>query len=393
MINKAIEEITKDDLQALVDDEILERKTLEYKQALPSNSDSDKKEFLADVSSFANTSGGDLIYGIKEDKKTGKPKSLDGLDIENPDKEIQRLNNIIRTGIQPRLPSVTTSSPITLANQRFALVIRVPKSWSSPHRVILGGHDKFYARSSNGKYPLDVGELRIAFNLSETVTDRVKNFRLDRISKILANETPVPLYDNPKIVLHLIPIISFNPAQSYDMSKITSHPQSMLPIACRGWSDRYNLDGFLTYFRGKEDKSHSYVQLFRNGIIEAVEGLLLEPYEGQLIIPSESYEQELIRSLTNYLSVLNTLNVEPPLFIFLTLLGVKGYSMGVDKSKYRVREVHTIDRDILSLPEVIIDNYDENAEKILKPCFDSIWNACGFAGDLYYNESGEWTPR
>ena len=390
---KNIEQITKEDLQALIDNSVVERKTLEYKQALPSNSDSGKKEFLADVSSFANASGGDIIFGMVEDKKTGAPKSLDGLSIENPDQEILKLDNIIRTGIQPRLPSVTISPPITLANQRFALVIRVPKSWSSPHRVILGGHDKFYSRSSNGKYPLDVGELRITFNLSETVTERIRNFKLDRIAKILANETPVPLYDNPKIVLHLIPIISFNPAQSYDMGKIASHPQSMLPIACRGWSDRYNLDGFLTYLRGKEDKSHSYVQLFRNGIIEAVEGLLLEPYEGQLIIPSKSYEPELIRSLTDYLPVLNTLNVEPPLFIFLTLLGVKGYSMGVDTSKYRVREVHTIDRDILQLPEIIVESYDVRAEDVLKPCFDSIWNACGFPRSLNYNDKGEWAPE
>ena len=37
----------EEDLQALVDNSVLECKTIEYKQALPSNSDSDKKEFLA----------------------------------------------------------------------------------------------------------------------------------------------------------------------------------------------------------------------------------------------------------------------------------------------------------------------------------------------------------
>ena len=380
----------EEDLQALVDNSVLECKTIEYKQALPSNSDSDKKEFLADVSSFANASGGDLIYGITEDKKTGKPKSLDGLDIENPDKEIQRLDNIIRTGIQPRLPLVAISPLIPLGNSKFALVIRVPKSWASPHRVI--PNDKFYSRSSNGKYPLDVGELRIAFNLSETLSERIRNFRLDRIAKILANETPVPLYDNPKIVLHLIPIISFNPAQAYDIGKIASQPAKVKPIYCGGWNDRYNLDGFLSYSGGKEEKSHSYVQLFRNGIIEAVEGLLLEPYEGQLIIPSIAYEQELIRSLTDYLSVLKTLNVEPPIFIFLTLLGVKGYSMAVSR-RFPFAKGHTIDRDILQLPEIIIESYDVRADKVLKPCFDSIWNACGFPKSFNYNENGEWAPK
>jgi len=254
-------------------------------------------------------------------------------------------------------------------------------------------NDKFYSRSSNGKYPLDVGELRIAFNLLETITERIRNFRQDRISKIFANETPVPFYDTAKIVLHLIPIISFNPAQAYDISKIVSQSAKMKPIYCGGWNDRYNLDGFLAYSGGREDKSHSYVQLFRNGIIEAVEGLLLEPHEGTLFIPSIAYEEKLISSLTDYISLLKTLNVEPPIFVFLTLLGVKGYSMAVDRWKFWISESHIIDRDILLLPEVVIESYDVSAKDVLRPCFDSIWNACGHPKDLYYNDAGEWAPK
>lgn len=53
MIAKDIEEITEEVLQALIDNKVSEQKTIEYKQALPGNSEKDKKEFLADVSSFA----------------------------------------------------------------------------------------------------------------------------------------------------------------------------------------------------------------------------------------------------------------------------------------------------------------------------------------------------
>ena len=393
MIPKDINQVTEEDLQTLIDNKVSERKTTEYKKTLLGNSDKEKKEFLADVSSFANASGGEIIYGIVEDKETGMPKSLEGLSIGNVDREILRLENIIRTGIQPRIPSLSISPPIPLGNSKVALVIRIPKSWISPHRVIYGSHDKFYSRSSNGKYPLDVTELRMAFNLSETITERIRNFRQDRISKLFANETPVSFYENAKIVLHLIPIISFSPAQAYEIGKVASQPAKMKPLYCSGWNDRYNLDGFLAYSGGREKKSHSYVQLFRNGIIEAVEGLLLEPWDGKLIIPSIAYEKELIKSLTDYLSLLKTLNVEPPIFIFLTLLGVKGYSMGVDTWRSWIDEAHTIDRDVLPLPEIIIESYDARADVILKPCFDSIWNACGFPRSLNYNEKGEWAPR
>ncbi|MBA7704258.1 hypothetical protein ES703_113060 [subsurface metagenome] len=379
MIAKNVDQITEEDLQALVDNSVVERKTLEYKQALPGNSDSDKKEFLADVSSFANASGGDLIYGITSDKKTGTPKSVDGLSIENADQEILRLENMIRDGIGPRIASITTKS-ISLSNSGDALLIRIPKSWNSPHRVTFKGHDKFYSRSSNGKYPLDVAELRVTFNLSETVTERIRNFRLDRISKIFANETPVPFYDNAKIVLHLIPIISFNPAQSYDIGKIASHPEKMSPINCKGWNNRYNLDGFLTFSGGREEESYSYVQLYRNGAIEAVDGLILRPRDHELRI-LRLYEKALIESLDDYIIVLKSLEVEPPIFIFLTLLGVKGYFMDAYPDP-DIDEIHTIDRDDLQLPEVIVEKYDDRAEDVLRPCFDSIWNACGFPRDL-----------
>ena len=268
MIKKDIDQITEEDLQALIDNSVLEIKTIEYKQSLPSNSESAKKEFLADVSSFANARGGDIIYGMVEAQETGTPKTVEGL---------------IRDGIEPRIPSVSIQ-PITLKNTRVVLIIRVPRSWISPHRVTYQGHDKFYSRSSNGKYPLDVAELRTAFNLSETIIERIRKFSLDRISKILANETPVPFYDTPKIVLRIIPIISFNPVQNYDIKKIASRPGIFKPMFCSGWNNRYNLDGFLSYSGGRNDKSHSYVQLFRNGIIESVEGLLLEPSGEKLII-------------------------------------------------------------------------------------------------------------
>jgi len=392
MIAKDIEEITEEDLQALRDNKVSEGKTIEYKQSLPSRSDSGKKEFLADVSSFANASGGDLIYGIIEDRRTGIPKSLEGLTIENTAEEILRLENMIRDGIEPRIPSVNIPPPIPLKNSKVALIIRVHKSYSSPHRVKYGGHDKFYSRCSNGKYPLDVAELRTAFNLSETITERIRNFRLDRISKIYANETPVPFYENAKIVLHLIPIIAFNLAQSYDIEKINSQSDKTHPIGCNVCNSRYNLDGILTYYGARNDKSDSYVQFFRNGIIEAVNGIILRPRNHELRIKRKLHEKALIESLDDYITVLKSLEVEPPIFIFLTLLGVKGYFMDA-YSDLDIDEIHTIDRDDLQLPEVIVEKYDDEAAQVLRPCFYAIWNACGFKKSFNYNDNDEWDPR
>jgi hypothetical protein len=393
MINKNIEQITKDDLQALIDNKVIEQKTIEYKQELPGNTDTEKKEFLADISSFANASGGDIIYGIAEDSSSGKPKSLNGINVSNIDEVKQRFENLIRTGIQPRIPSITFSAPIPISYSNLALVIRIRKSYISPHRVTLGGHDKFYSRNSSGKYPLDVGELRIAFNLSETITERIRNFRIDRLTKVIAGETPVPLYDNPKIVLHLMPVISFNPMQNYDISIITSKPSSMEPINSSGLYYRYNLDGFVTYSRERKGSSFSYTQIYRSGILEAVEGYLLRPRDNGKYIYS-NYEIYLVEALTKYLSLFKLLGIETPIFCYLTLINVKNYTMYLSPERYFLNgELPPIDRDVLYLPEAIVEDYEVKAGSILKPSFDSIWNACGIERSFNYNENGEWAPR
>ena len=61
--NKSISEINEADIQLLIGNEVQESKNLDYKEKLPENSDKAKKEFLADVSSFANSNGGYLIFG------------------------------------------------------------------------------------------------------------------------------------------------------------------------------------------------------------------------------------------------------------------------------------------------------------------------------------------
>ncbi len=103
--NKPLELINESDFQSLVDNQRLEGKTIEYKESLPDNSDSDKKEFLADISSFANAAGGDLIFGINEVDHV--PSELSGLDLSNIDAEKLRLESIIRDGIEPRIPAVS----------------------------------------------------------------------------------------------------------------------------------------------------------------------------------------------------------------------------------------------------------------------------------------------
>jgi hypothetical protein len=308
--------------------------------------------------------------------------------LPNKDQEILRLESIIRDGIEPRIPPIAIK-PVPLANSKTIMIVRIQKSWLSPHRVKFAGDHRFYARGTNGKYELDVVELRNAFTFRENINEKILKFRENRISSLLANETPVPLCYNAKIALHLIPLVSFNPSIVYDIDLVTRRFDVIGPINGTSLDFRYNLEGFLIYSVSGSRQSYSYTQIYRNGIIEAVDTLELSGTDK--IIPSISYEKAIVTALLKYLTVLKDLNVQLPVAIFLTLIGVKGYSMAI--TKFFEEESRTIDREILQLPEALIDTYDVKPELVLRPAFDAIWNSCGFAKSLNYDEKGEWSPK
>src|SRR5260370_19444517 len=272
-LNKSLDSIEESDLQALIDNQVPEGKSIEYKEALPGNADGDKKEFLADVSSFANAAGGDLIFGIKED--SGVPVELCGSQVSDVDAEILRLESLIQTGIAARLPGVHTHGlTIPSKPQQCAIIIRIRKSWLSAHMVTFRNDSKFYARNSRGKYQLDVSELRTAFVLSETNAERIRNFRAERLM-IVAEEGAISLDENaPKIVLHLVPFGAFDPAAKFDLFLLddTNHVSLLEPLRLNSGGyqyPRFNFDGLISNLQG------TYTQVFRNGIIEAVDTTIL----------------------------------------------------------------------------------------------------------------------
>jgi len=369
----------ENDLQELVDNQVPESKTIDYKESLTGNSDSEKKEFLADVSSFANAAGGYLVYGMREN--SGIASELCGLESIDADAEIRRLENIIRDSIKPRIPGVSLWA-IPLRTSRYTIIIHIPMSWVSPHMVTFKNDSKFYSRNSAGKYQLDVSELRAAFVLSETTIERIRNFRIERLSKIIAGETPALLNETAKIILHIIPFSAFNPAARFDVSLLANDLGKLQPMSARGgWNGRHNFDGYLSF-----SNPLTYLQVFRNGIIEAVDALTIRPDGGRLTIPSLLFETELLDSLPRFLSIQRQLGVEPPLFIILSLLGISGYTMSVNTPRL---DTYPIDRDALILPEIIVENFECNPSEVMKPIFDAIWNAAGWPRSMNYDENGD----
>jgi len=395
MINKRFETIYKADIDSLITNEVSESRTLEYKEKLPGNSDDEKKEFLKDVSAFANTSGGDIIYGISEQrdvngKTTGLPDQAKGLSGINADEQKRRLDSILQDGLDPRIPGILIEV-IDGFTDGSIIIIRVPKSWNSPHMVVFKKWSRFYARNSAAVYQLDVAEIRSTFIASESIAERIRQFRSDRIAKIIANEMPIAVQSGSKIVMHMVPIASFNLGTAIDVRAVEQGIANLSPIFIRTSSGRYNFDGYLKYAPLIESASASYVQLFRNGVIEAVNVRIIQEDGDGKYIPSYAFEKELSKSLDKYLEAQQSLGLLPPIIVMLSLLGVRGCRMQVNSHYDDAEQV--IDRDLLLLPEVVVEEYSEKAVDILRPTFDAVWQACGWERSHNYADNGQWIEK
>ena len=97
MINKKFDRIELSDIQLHYETLIREIKTTEFKRELKFDDKSQVKEFLYDISSFANSSGGDIFYGI--DEKEG----LRGFPIDSLDQFVLKIEQLINLSGQYKI--------------------------------------------------------------------------------------------------------------------------------------------------------------------------------------------------------------------------------------------------------------------------------------------------
>jgi hypothetical protein len=320
------------------------------------------------------------------------PTEILGVEVEDFDKLKQRFENLLRTGADPVIRGVDFHA-VDVNGSRKVVIIKIPRSIARPHVVRIKDHFRFYGRNSSGVHQLEVEDLRRAFLESETLATKIRSFRSDRLSAISTNETFMPLLSGAKIVLHLIPDSSFELGKRYDFGEewISDFP----PIYnSSGWNRRITFDGIMTYTgNDKEGIVYYYTHVFNNGILEAVDAFSLQIQGEKKIIPSVGYEEELIDALNKYLYSFKKYQIELPAWVCLSLIGIKGYVMGVNEFWFRDRKVYPIDRDELIILPIRIESYDLPVDRILKPAFDSIWNACGYKQSLNYDENETWKRK
>lgn len=379
---------TESDMENLVTSGVTEGRFIEFKRELPTPQHKAVKEFLADVSSFANAAGGSLVFGVRTER--GVAVEVVGLEVEDHDAVTLRFEDLLRSSVEPRLPSVTYHW-VPLESSRWVLVITVGRSWAAPHVVNHDGHWRFYSRNAAGKYPLDVQEVRSQVLLTERATEQLRRFRADRIGAIKAGETPVPLVGSARLVLHLVPFLSLSPDFSLTTAQMTSRSESLWPWHHMSAGFKFNVEGVVKYSSGDGGKL-AYVQAFRSGAVEAVEAELLSENVRDLgwFVPMTKIEEILVDAIPHLLSFLDVMDAGYPVAVMMSLLNVRGFELWAGQQSMGRREKAVVDRDDLILPDIILESRPEHVARAVRPLFDVFWNAANFAYSPNFDEQGNW---
>ncbi|MBW8012595.1 MAG: toll/interleukin-1 receptor domain-containing protein [Chloroflexi bacterium] len=272
-------------------------------------------------------------------------------------------------------------------------------------------HDSYAAQLEEISRVLGLPDIDRAQDMDSELLERVHSFRNERIMKIKAKETPAPLIKDYCVVLHLLPINSFTGNIKYDLDQMISDDVTVFgrlaPLYDEVTNKRHNFDGFITEsWNGRGPEVFGYVQLYNNGCIEVVDSGILERGASNKIpfVAGDIIEKKILHALPRYIQVQTGLKDQFPLLIAVTFVNVKNFNVWIENPihhklenrlgrNYQLKDLSKIDRDVLKIPEIIVNDTPNNFDLILRPIFDSIWRAGGLPRSPFYDQDGNINPN
>ena len=365
----------KRDIDAMVAAKTPESRTLDYKGCLDDlGSDAGKLELLFDISAFANTAGGRLIYGVSEARdeegnKTGEPGEALGLESFDREGELTRIENILAAGIEPRVritPELIDGFP-----KGPVLVLWIHQGLVGPHMVKYKGKIYFYSRDNTGKKPMDYHMIRDSFISFLSLNESVRSFQQERLAAIYGGNAPHTLGDEALIVAHAFPLSAFVPAAKMNIpvSKMKEQVNTVTISTTATYGPRVNLDGIVIPHKS-QGGTDEYVQIFRTGIVERVHtGFLWQSGQQPPVVVADDIERIIRNGIAGMLAAQRALKVDSPIVVMVAAKGIGGFSLSFGASQGFSLRPSAFDRDEFVLPEVVCEDWsasvDDLADQVL----------------------------
>lgn len=200
-------EWTEADLQNLITEGTQESLTLDYKRKESlTNNDHNKNELGKDVSAFANSAGGTIVYGMVETNHL--PIQLDdGFDPTVTTKEW--IEHVINGRIQQKIDGIVIKPvPLTSPPGNTAYVVTIPQSLRAPH---MASDNKYYKRYNFESIPMEDYEVRDVRRRQESPLLSIELSKLKRVPNNRAELTFRIRNESPALALYSLTMIRVSP--------------------------------------------------------------------------------------------------------------------------------------------------------------------------------------
>lgn len=161
MLHIALDDLEEHHLVLLCESKTPESLRLEFKETLDLTSTKSKREVAKDVSAMANSDGGRIVYGIREEDDSNDSNCAGSIKPLVDGAVVDVFENIVVSTILPRPRFRMRKVPVT---EGFVLIVEIYSSYGEELHMAVGyGENRFYRRAEQRSILMAEPEIREAY--------------------------------------------------------------------------------------------------------------------------------------------------------------------------------------------------------------------------------------
>jgi hypothetical protein len=219
--------------------------------------------------------------------------------------------------------------------------------------------------------------------------------------RLVSPAPPVAVLGGAMVIMHLVPLQTFDAAQPEAFGKICASPQLLPPLfdaRPRDW--KVSSNGFLlgSNAEGLRPPQRAYVHVFRSGVIEAVSSNLARGHSrNTLQLPQ--IQCLIIHYGRIYAAALQAAGIQPPFAVCVSFAGVKNTRLLQDFIGTALAEdlpYGSLTDDVIHFEAAVFDKVpedDTHSAKMLYPILSHLANTAQLATSPYFDAEGNYTLK